>query len=64
MSDLQKLAEELIDHLHEILQPAPKPRRATKLALSVGGFIMAAAVGAVVWESRKAPGIPYGNQAE
>ena len=64
MDDMRELIEEFIDHLQRLVQPAPKPKRIVKLALSVGGFIVASAVGAVIWDYRKAPRAVHGDQAE
>ena len=64
MNDTRELIEEFIDHLQKLAQPAPKPKRAVKLAFSVGGFIVASVVGAVIWDCRKAPKVMHGDQAE
>jgi hypothetical protein len=64
MNDTRELIEEFIDHLQKLVQPAPKPKRAIKWALSVGGLIVASAVGAVMWDYRKALKVMHGDQAE
>jgi hypothetical protein len=64
MDDMRELIEEFIDQLQKLVQPAPKPKRAIKWALSVGGLIVTSAIGAVIWDYRKAPRAVHDNQAE
>lgn len=55
MDDMRKLVEEFVGELRELVQPAPKLRRAAKLVALALGFVLAGIVAAIGWELKKAP---------
>lgn len=58
MDDMRALVEEFFDELREIVRPTPKPKRASKITLTMAAFVLATVVAAVGWELHKVPRAP------
>jgi hypothetical protein len=48
--DIKEVAEDLAKKVKEILQPAPPPRRATKIGITVALLMLLAFIARIAWE--------------
>jgi hypothetical protein len=55
LNDVQEVAEDLAKKVKEILQPAPPPRRTTKIGVTVALLMLLAFIGRIAWEIYQVP---------
>jgi hypothetical protein len=55
LNDVQEVAEDLAKKVKEILQPAPPPRRATKIGITVALLMLLAFIARIAWEIYQVP---------